>query len=79
MRRFYCHGCNYRLLILALGAVLLLHEAHAAAPCSGLPPSKLLIFDIKAADPQILVLPTKALDRQPQSDLASDALRSAGD
>jgi hypothetical protein len=71
VRRFYRRGCNYRLLILALGAVLLLHEAQAAAPCTGMPPSKLLIFDIKPADPQIVVLPPEALDRQPPDDLAS--------
>ena len=72
MRRFYRRCRNYRLLLFALGAVLLLlHEARAAAPCSGMPPSKLLIFDIKAANPQIVVLPAEALERQPQNDLVS--------
>lgn len=72
MRRFYWRNRHYRLLILTLSAVLLLlHEARATAPCSGMPPSKLLIFDIKAASPQIVVLPAKALERQPQTDLVS--------
>jgi len=72
VRRFYWRGRNYRLLMLTLGTVLLLfHEARAAAPCNDMPPSKLLIFDIKAADPQIVVLPAKALERQPRNDLVS--------
>ncbi len=70
MRRFYGRRCTCQLLMLALGA-LLLHKAHAAAPCADMPPSKLLIFDIKPPDPEIIVLPTEALDRQPQGDLAS--------
>jgi hypothetical protein len=59
------------LILVFCAALLLFHEARAAMPCSGMPPSKLLIFDIKAANPQIVVLPANALDRQPQTDLVS--------
>jgi hypothetical protein len=62
---------SFPLLILAVGAALPLQEARAAAPCAGLPPSKLQIFDITAPDVQVIMLPAEEIERYPQGDLAS--------
>jgi hypothetical protein len=62
---------SFPLLVLAVGVVLLLQEARAAAPCAGLPPSQLQIFDITARDAQVIALPAEAIERYPQGDLTS--------
>ena len=71
MRTLFWRHRSFSLLVLVVGAVLLLQEARAAAPCAGLPPSQLQMFDITAPDVQVITVPAEKIERYPQGDVAS--------
>jgi hypothetical protein len=56
-------------LILVAAAAVLCQPAGAATPCTNLPPSILLIYDIKASAPEAVAVPTEELDRSGEAEL----------
>ena len=49
------------LVLLALGSVLLFHQAGAATLCTDLPPSRLRVYDLKAPSVEEVAVPAAAL------------------
>jgi hypothetical protein len=72
MRSQWRNKPSLSLVFFALGGALLVHAAVAATPCTGLPPSTLQVFDIKAPAPEEIPVTKTELDHDIQpEDLVS--------
>jgi hypothetical protein len=58
---------NLSLVLLAIGGVLFFHQAGAATLCTGLSPSILRVYDIKAPTVEEVEVPAEELDRNGQA------------